>query len=59
MDENDNVVDGWKVSDNKSKSGFAGTPDFASVILENLRLAGVQQRSDLLTRRTFFDGGGK
>ena len=48
VDENDNVVDGWKVSENKAKSGFAGTPDFASVILENLqprrRPAGPQGR---------------
>src|SRR5207249_4240362 len=43
VNENDDVVDGWKMSEAKGKSGFAGTPDFASVILENLKLAGVQQ----------------
>jgi adenine-specific DNA-methyltransferase len=49
--ENDEVVDGWKVSEGKAKTGFAGTPEFASVILENLRIAGVQQahREDRLT----------
>jgi adenine-specific DNA-methyltransferase len=49
--ENDEVVDGWKVSEGKAKAGFAGTPDFASVILENLRIAGVQQahKEDRLT----------
>jgi adenine-specific DNA-methyltransferase len=51
VDENDEVVDGWKVSEGKAKAGFAGTPDFASVILENLRIAGVQQahKEDRLT----------
>jgi adenine-specific DNA-methyltransferase len=43
VDENDNVVDGWKLSEKKLKTPFAGTPDFASVILDNLKLAGVQQ----------------
>ncbi len=43
MDENDNVVDGWKISEKKAKAGLAGTPDFASVILDDLKLAGVQQ----------------
>ena len=43
MDENDNVVDGWKLSEKKSTAAFAGTPDFATVILDNLKLAGVQQ----------------
>ena len=43
VNENDNVVDGWKVSEGKAKSGFAGTPDFATLILDNLKLAGVQQ----------------
>ena len=49
--ENDEVVDGWKVSEGKAKAGFAGTPEFASVILENLRIAGVQQahKEDRLT----------
>ncbi len=41
--ENDEVIDGWKMSEHKAKSGVAGTPDFAAVILENLKLAGVQQ----------------
>ena len=43
VDENDDVVDGWRIHEDKGKAGFAGTPDFASVILENLRIAGVQQ----------------
>ena len=43
VDENDKVIDGWKVSDAAGKYGVAGTPDFASVILENLRTSGVQQ----------------
>jgi hypothetical protein len=49
--ENDEVVDGWRVSEGKAKAGFAGTPEFASVILENLRIAGVQQahKEDRLT----------
>jgi adenine-specific DNA-methyltransferase len=51
VNENDDVVDGWKMSEEKGKSGFAGTPDFAAVILENLKLAGVQQahKEDRLT----------
>jgi adenine-specific DNA-methyltransferase len=40
---NDEVVDGWKLSEDKRKASFAGTQDFASIILENLRIAGVQQ----------------
>jgi len=43
VDENDNVVDGWRLSEKKGTAPFAGMPDFASVILENLKLAGVQQ----------------
>jgi adenine-specific DNA-methyltransferase len=43
VDENDNVVDGWKVSEKKAKRPFTDTPDFGAVILENLKLAGVQQ----------------
>ncbi len=43
VDENDNIVDGWKLSETKAKAAIAGTPDFAAVILENLKLAGVQQ----------------
>lgn len=43
VDENDNVVDNWKMSEKKPKSVIAGIKDFASVILENLKLAGVQQ----------------
>ena len=42
VDQDDNVIDGWKVSDGKGQFA-AGTPDFASVILENLRTSGVQQ----------------
>jgi adenine-specific DNA-methyltransferase len=61
VDENDDVVDGWKVSDNKAKSGFAGTPDFATVILENLRLAGVQQahKEDRITFTSLVGWPGK
>ncbi len=43
VDEKDNVVDGWRLSEKKAKRPFTDTPDFAAVILENLRLAGVQQ----------------
>ncbi len=43
VDEDDNVVDGWRLSEQKGTAPFAGMPDFASVILENLKLAGVQQ----------------
>jgi adenine-specific DNA-methyltransferase len=43
VNEKDELVDGWKLSESKAKAAFAGTPDFASVILENLKLAGVQQ----------------
>jgi adenine-specific DNA-methyltransferase len=43
VDENDKVIDGWKVSGGEGKYGVAGTPDFAQVILENLRTSGVQQ----------------
>jgi adenine-specific DNA-methyltransferase len=42
VDQNDNVIDGWRVSDAQGKFA-AGTPDFASLILENLKTAGVQQ----------------
>ena len=42
VDEKDNVIDGWRVSDREGQFA-AGTPDFASVILENLKTAGVQQ----------------
>jgi adenine-specific DNA-methyltransferase len=51
VDENDNIVDGWKLSEKKAKAAIAGTPDFAAVILENLKLAGVQQahKEDRLT----------
>jgi adenine-specific DNA-methyltransferase len=51
VDENDNIVDGWKLSETKAKAAIAGTPDFAAVILENLKLAGVQQahKEDRLT----------
>ncbi|MCX6909729.1 MAG: site-specific DNA-methyltransferase [Verrucomicrobia bacterium] len=43
VDEKDNVIDGWKVSEGPGKYGVAGTPDFAAVILDNLRTSGVQQ----------------
>ena len=55
VNENDDVVDGWKMSEDKGKTAFAGTPDFASVILENLKLAGVQQahKEDRITFTSF------
>ena len=61
VDENDDVVDGWKLSDKKSTAAFAGTPDFASVILENLKLAGVQQahKEDKLTFTSLVGWPGK
>ena len=61
MDENDNLVDGWKVSENKTKAPFAGTPDFASVILDNLKLAGVQQahKEDRITFTSLAGWPGK
>jgi adenine-specific DNA-methyltransferase len=61
VDENDNVVDGWKISDKKTKAGFAGTPDFASVILDNLKLAGVQQahKEDRITFTSLAGWPGK
>ena len=51
VDEHDNIVDGWKLSDKQARAGLAGTPDFAAVILENLKLSGVQQahKADRLT----------
>ena len=61
VDENDNVVDGWKISEKKAKSGLAGTPDFASVILENLKMAGVQQahKEDRITFTSLAGWPGK
>jgi adenine-specific DNA-methyltransferase len=61
VDENDNVVDGWKLSENKAKTVFAGSPDFASVILENLKLAGVQQahKEDRITFTSLVGWPGK
>ena len=59
--ENDEIIDGWKMSEEKGKSGFAGTPDFASVILENLKLAGVQQahKEDRITFTSLIGWPGK
>jgi hypothetical protein len=59
--ENDEIIDGWKMSETKGKSGFAGTPDFTSVILENLKLAGVQQahKEDRLTFTSLVGWPGK
>jgi adenine-specific DNA-methyltransferase len=59
--ENDEVVDGWKVSEGKAKAGFAGTPEFASVILESLRIAGAQQahKEDRLTFTSLTGWPGK
>jgi adenine-specific DNA-methyltransferase len=61
VDENDNVVDGWKISEKKAKAGLAGTPDFASVILDNLKLAGVQQahKEDRITFTSLAGWPGK
>jgi adenine-specific DNA-methyltransferase len=61
VDENDNVVDGWKVSEKKNKAPFAGTPDFATVILDNLKLAGVQQahKEDRITFTSLAGWPGK
>jgi adenine-specific DNA-methyltransferase len=61
VDENDNVVDGWKLSEKKNNAPFAGTPDFASVILENLKLAGVQQahKEDRITFTSLTGWPGK
>jgi adenine-specific DNA-methyltransferase len=61
VDENDNVVDGWKLSDKKAKTVFAGSPDFASVMLENLKLAGVQQahKEDRITFTSLVAWPGK
>ena len=61
VDENDNVVDGWKISESKAKTAFAGTPDFAAVILENLKLAGVQQahKEDRITFSALIGWPGK
>lgn len=42
VDENDNVIDGWKISEREGDAA-PGTPDFAWMILANLRTAGVQQ----------------
>ena len=41
VDEDGDVIDGWKLREGKASA--AGTPDFASVILDNLRTSGVQQ----------------
>jgi adenine-specific DNA-methyltransferase len=45
VDENDSIVDGWKLSENKARAAIA------AVILENLKLAGVQpaHKEDRLT----------
>ena len=61
VNENDDVVNGWRLSDGKPKAGFAGTPDFADVILENLRLAGVQQahKEDRITFTSLTGWPGK
>ncbi|MEK7950448.1 site-specific DNA-methyltransferase [Luteolibacter soli] len=41
VDENDEVVDGWRIREDEPQ--LARTNDFASMILDNLRTAGVQQ----------------
>jgi len=43
VDENDEIVDGWKVSEGKGGADYSTPQDFATVILENLRTSGVQQ----------------
>ena len=49
VDENDEVVDGWKIS--SGASPYDKQQDFATVMLENLKTAGVQQahKEDRLT----------
>ena len=49
VDENDEVVDGWKL--NSGASPYDKQQDFATVMLENLKTAGVQQahKEDRLT----------
>ena len=49
VDENDEVVDGWKLS--SGSSPYDKQQDFATVMLENLKTAGVQQahKEDRLT----------
>jgi adenine-specific DNA-methyltransferase len=42
VDEKGNVIDGWKISEREGEAA-PGTPDFAWMILANLRTAGVQQ----------------
>jgi adenine-specific DNA-methyltransferase len=42
VDEKGNIIDGWKISEREGEAA-PGTPDFAWVILANLRTAGVQQ----------------
>ena len=42
VDENDSIIDGWKISEGKP-DGASPSQDFASVILANLKAAGVQQ----------------
>ncbi len=42
VDEKGNVIDGWKISEREGDAA-PGTPDFAWMILANLRTAGVQQ----------------
>lgn len=41
-DENDEVVDGWKISES-GRADYTTPQDYATVILDNLRMAGVQQ----------------
>jgi adenine-specific DNA-methyltransferase len=59
IDENDKVIDGWKVADGKGV--YAGTPDFAQVILDNLRTSGVQQahKEDRITFTSLTGWPGK
>jgi len=45
VDENDEVVDGWKQMVTHPSMKYNAQQDFATVIMENLKTAGVQQRA--------------
>ena len=45
VDENDEVVDGWKQMACEPDMKYNAQQDFATVIMENLKTAGVQQRA--------------
>lgn len=50
VDENDNLIDDQA----KAKLGFGEKQDFAGMILENLKLAGVQQAQTRTTTKRVF-----